>query len=291
MTDSTFYFSGWHGPNVYTGFARRADLTPAVLFSYWDMADRVEDMQTFRDDGVQLMMDSGAFSAWTKNSPIDRDAHTRFLERNAGLFHTMVALDVIGSPEQSHENYEWQRARVPVVPVYHLGEPLSLFDAYISTAPPVLGVGGIAGDKRRGDRTMMLLDEVFARVTAPGEVSRIPIHGFAMGLGHVLDAFPWGSVDSATAVRSASGGRLVLDLGDEPYTLTIRGDQMLVHDRNLTAAELAVVEERLAFHGYSVRDVIEFSVLLAAVNILEIKRSFARRIPAVYTPAPVAALW
>ena len=79
----------------------------------------------------------------------------------------------------------------------------------------------------------------------------------------------------------------MLDVG-RPMTLTIRENRLLVNDRPLTPPELEVVETRLKEHGYDLAGVSEFSVLLAAVNILELRRVIDR-IPRVYRPAPATA--
>jgi hypothetical protein len=191
---------------------------------------------------------------------------------------------VISRPDLSWENYEWMRARVPVFPVFHLGESWQLFDDYVATNPPVMGMGGVAGDKKRGALTQSLLHVAFSRLASPGEPTRIPIHGFAMGPGHITRAYPWGSADSATATRAAGGGRLLFFNGTEILTLTVRNDVLMQMDRVLSPPEVARVAERLAEYGYTVADIAEFSVLLVAVNVLEMRR-LLEHIPRVYTPA------
>lgn len=287
MSGVEFYFSGSHPEASFTGFVRRSELTPAVLFSYFDVIDRPEVLDTYYDHGVRLMMDSGAYTVATRGLTVDRDAYTRFLDRLWPKLTVAAALDVIGDPAASWENYVWMRERLPVMPVYHVDEPHDLFGAYRALCPPRIGVGGMALDKGRAPGTLDTLHRVFSDIVDGEGRPAVRLHGFAVGYGRALAGFPWASADSATAVRCARGNKLLLDL-DGGLEVSIRYGRLYLNERELSEQERRRVLERLAVHGYTLEDVTEYSVLLVAFNVLEL-RGMAARIPTTYTPRATAA--
>lgn len=289
MAGVEFYFSGSHPETSFTGFSRRADLTPAVLFSYFDVINRSDVLDAYHADGYRLMMDSGAYTVATRGLVVDREAYVRFLERMWPKLSIAAALDVIGDPDASWENYVWMAQRLPVMPVFHVGEPLSLFEAYRSMKPDRIGVGGMALDKGRATTTLDTLHEVFESVIDADGRPTEKLHGFAVGYGRALAGFPWASADSATAVRCARGNKLLLDL-DGGLEVAIRYGKLYLNERELSTVERERVLGRLAVRGYTLEEVVEFSVLLVAFNVLEL-REMATRIPTTYAPRALARLF
>lgn len=158
------------------------------------------------------LVDSGAFTAWTKGRPIDLDAYIGFLvdleaKAAAGVLRLdgYLALDVIpGEPGRlptedearwatgkSLENLAKMRAAgLNPIPIYHEGEPMDLLDAYVAEGHAVIAIGATAS---RGKPELVdWLRPIFER--HPGQ----RFHGLAMTQRRVIEGFPFDSVDSTT---------------------------------------------------------------------------------------------
>ena len=158
------------------------------------------------------LVDSGAFTAWTKGRPIDLDAYIAFLvdleaQAAAGalVLDGYLALDVIpGEPGRlptedearwatgkSLENLAKMRAAgLSPIPIFHEGEPMDLLDAYVAEGHNVIALGATAS---RGKPELVdWLQPIFDRY--PGQ----RFHGLAMTQRRVIEGFPFDSVDSTT---------------------------------------------------------------------------------------------
>jgi hypothetical protein len=174
------------------------------------------------DEGMDVMLDSGAFSVWTKGSTVDIDDYLRWIEhvrRSVGDVQ-VINLDVIpGSPlggtrpslserssaiAESLKNADRLRSEdVKVMEVFHLHEPIDVFELLLERRQPgeVLALGGLAGKGNAGDK-QPFCDAAFATVRdrvggwANGIVR---LHGLGISPDAPLCArYPWWSVDSSS---------------------------------------------------------------------------------------------
>ena len=117
-----------------------------VSFAYAKVADDYSKLAEFMQVHSDFLLDSGAFTAWTKGEQVDLNKLSNFFETkilsNQYLSTaTMINLDVIpgkkgvdptlqeieDAMEQSMENFHILNSRFPgkILPVYHQGEPES----------------------------------------------------------------------------------------------------------------------------------------------------------------------
>jgi hypothetical protein len=101
-----------------------------------------------------LLIDSGAFTAWTKGLPIDLPEYVRFLASlDSAWDWRAVQLDVIGNPEATGRNLEIMiDAGIPdIIPVFTRGEDIERLDYLHSLESDMVMIGGIGkGSQRRG---------------------------------------------------------------------------------------------------------------------------------------------
>lgn len=158
------------------------------------------------------LVDSGAFTAWTKGRPIDLAAYIGFcqgLEARAAAgtlnLDGYLALDVIpGEPGRmpTEEEARWatgkslenlaamRAAGLRPIPIYHEGEPVEVLDHYVAEGHEVIALGATFS---RGKPTLIdWLDPIFKR--HPGQ----RFHGLAMTQRRVIEGLPFDSVDSTT---------------------------------------------------------------------------------------------
>lgn len=116
-----------------------------ILISYayrgnlhWDVIERERD-------SLNLIIDSGAFTAFKQNKPVKLKDYQLWLEKiiptikPAGYF----TLDVIGAPEQTKQNYlQMLKDGFKPIPIFTRGTPKEDLDFYFDRSETV-GIGGI----------------------------------------------------------------------------------------------------------------------------------------------------
>ena len=92
-----------------------------LLVSYWyERGSKLVDYILDINPKANIMLDSGAFSAWTQKKEINLDEYIVFCKANKNRLHSMINLDVIGNAEQGFENFKtMKKAGLDVVPVFH----------------------------------------------------------------------------------------------------------------------------------------------------------------------------
>lgn len=97
---------------------------------------------------LRLFLDSGAFTAWKSGKPISLDDYCRFIETLPIKPWRYFALDVIGDPHGTIQNYQTMLDRgLTPVPIFTRGEDPSVLDEYYKTSD-VVGIGGLVGTQQ-----------------------------------------------------------------------------------------------------------------------------------------------
>lgn len=164
-----------------------------------------------------LFIDSGAFTAWKGGTAIDIDSYLKFLEEYKEVITVAAALDVIGDPVASWQNWIYMKEKgCLTLPAYHIGEPLKWLHQYVDAGATYIGLGGIAGEDRKVRHRF--LDQVFQHY--PDE-SKIGFHGFGVTDEGIMAEYPWRSVDSTAAMNHSIRGTTYTPWGitrPEAYT-------------------------------------------------------------------------
>lgn len=171
---------------------------------------------------VELMLDSGAFSAWTHGDTLVLEEYIEYAKERAHLVDTVVNLDTIPgrpgekrTPEQleqaAQQSYEtlqvMKKAGVPAIPVFHQGEDFKWLIRYIEEGEPYIGISP-SGDVIKFDTDWF--DECFRLCTNDEGNPIVKTHGFGVSSPTTLMRYPWYSADSATwALKSGYGSILI----------------------------------------------------------------------------------
>lgn len=179
-------------------------------------------MLTATDQRVNLIVDSGAYTAWTKGKIIDLPQYIRFCRDNEEHIEKAVSLDVIPgrprkprTPAQTRESamqgwanlLRMRAAGVDAMPVFHYGEPRCYLDRMAAESS---WIGLSSGSRLSGLARYVWIDTAFTRLCRRGEFPRIRVHGFSETRPGVLLQYPWYSVDSATWVKCAAYSQVFL---------------------------------------------------------------------------------
>jgi hypothetical protein len=163
---------------------------------------------------IKLILDSGAFSAYTRKKTINIKEYADFILANRDVIDKAVNLDVIspddpeGAAKSSWDNYCYLRDRgIDVLPVYHSRENLKWLDKILEVTN-YIGLG--ASSLRHAQEAGGWYDLVFNYAT---DIKGRPIadfHVFGDTTPNTLIRYPWKSADSNTAIRLSRGGGCML---------------------------------------------------------------------------------
>jgi len=204
----------------------------------------------FRGHPGPLIIDSGAFSAYTLGVSIDIRDYARFVtevEAIAPGFLFAINLDVIGDAEASY--LQWRRLAieygVATVPVVHQnGEaPQAQIDRYLEDGATRLCFGGLVGQRSKS-LPWVAHGLKYLREVSPDTL----VHGLGVVEGTRASRLPWDSTDSAAGTAAtrfahlrlvAPGGRggfVSLDLNSS--TRPSRHEAELIRSYGIDPADL-----------------------------------------------------
>lgn len=169
---------------------------------------------------VELMLDSGAFSAWNKGEPdLDLKAYIKFIKAHLPLLFCYVNMDKIPgtfgarrsiadvelSAKQSYANYEVMKSHgLSPMPVFHMDENFKWFERYVRNGETYIGVS-LGKDSQTAAKSE-ILRRVFTSISDAKGKPLIRIHGFGITKPLLLLYFPWYTTDSTTwSITSAFG--------------------------------------------------------------------------------------
>jgi len=165
-----------------------------------------------RSHHIDIMLDSGAFTADRLGVEINVNDYALFLRRYGKLFNYVVNLDVMGGErpeenpaERSLANWRFLRRFHPcVMGVVHGGEDVSVVDEYLRDGISFLALGGVAGNP--GTRTENFIKSVFARI--PND---LPVHLLGLVNWKYMARYPFFSTDSRSWQAGLSWGSTYVD--------------------------------------------------------------------------------
>lgn len=167
----------------------------SFLVSYFGISksDRfTRELEEVRDRGHYVMLDSGAFSAWTQGKPVSLDGYIEYLLENGDRWDQTVALDVIGDFDATIDNWEIMKsAGLDPAPVWGYGAPVEHLDEFVQSGAELICLGGMA---KRSHSERMHMSQ-FAMNRHPDQ----RFHGLGIGDRRVSQ-LPWASVDSISPI-------------------------------------------------------------------------------------------
>jgi len=169
------------------------DITPfPMLASFFQIG---KTKFTRQNKCSKLMLDSGAFSAFTQNKPVDIDKYIAYVLANKKIFDYKIALDIFGDERQSYFN--WKKitaAGIKNIPVFHATASDWKYLYKYADETDYIGIGGIAllgyADRKP------LLSKIFRDFP---DSTKIGFHGFGVNDERLMVEFPWRSIDARTA--------------------------------------------------------------------------------------------
>lgn len=212
------YLSFLHGNDAEDAAITRSCDVASVLESFFYMDEK--KLQLIRDNHWHFLLDSGAYSAFSRGAQIDLQAYIDFIKKTPELWDLIAGLDVIGDADASWANFLTARDQgVMTMPTFHYGEPWEFLDKMVAEAP-YIAIGGVA-QLGSGSALVEWLDAVWANhLCHPDGTAKVKVHGFAVTGKLAMLRYPWESVDSTAWLQMAGHGTIVLDLPNPDGTIT-----------------------------------------------------------------------
>lgn len=229
------YFSGTFSPNRDVDIVQKmVDLHCCRLFTYAYPEQVFKYLEAVERLGgsADIMMDSGAFTAWNIGRPVQLEALIEYNRKVLDIYgdrheFTFIALDVIPGErgrrateaeilhgmEESYANFCTMQEALPrpVLPVYHSSEPIEFRDRFLERTDHIcLSMSQDLSEKHR---------VTWARMASQGCGK---LHGLAATGNSIIRHVDWYSVDSAGWLMVGAMGSILwpTPTGLKPFSVS-----------------------------------------------------------------------
>jgi hypothetical protein len=225
-----------------------------LSFAFWPNKDLAE----VRKDLVcgKLMVDSGAFTAYTIGQTIKLSDYANYLKTWQGHWDHAVTLDTIGDPVATRRSTRaLHEMGLPVMPVFTRGESVKEFEAMVRDCGYVCVGGGVGMSQEVLVRRTQLLQRRAAELGGG-------IHALGMGaVSLVRQAMPY-SADSSNISNTFQYGNIRYFNGREIKSCKVNNKKyLLAHWEELRAHGINVAD--LAANGRMPKGVIRTQLMQA----------------------------
>lgn len=208
---------------------------------------------------MKIIMDSGAYSAFTQKKEIKVMDYVAFIRKNKKYFEAYINLDVIGNAEASWENQKIMEAEgLAPMPVFHYGEDWSYLERCLQY--DYFGLGGIAN--AGSNVRIPFLSECFERTCDDKGMPRSKVHGLGMTSFTLMRKFPFYSVDSSSWLMTGAMGSILIPrkrkgvyyYNEDPLRVAISSSNPAtareMHYDSLNIEAKTAVDDYLKLKGY-----------------------------------------
>jgi hypothetical protein len=258
------YFSGSFR-EVIARYMIERDASRLFTFAYPKEAFMYLNIATDMGKRCDILIDSGAFTAWNKGTPVELDTLLNYHQRILDLYgdahdFQFIALDVIpgergrmATPteiedgmKESFDNFlrmaEHHGGAEYVLPVYHSGEPAHFRDAFLQHTNHIcLSMNQNLSERERVAWAM------------EAQVEGALLHGLAATGTRIMEYVDWYSVDSAGWLMTAAMGSVLWSNGRRFFPLAVSEDSPQRKEPNKHIAnrdDAEFVKDTIADKGY-----------------------------------------
>lgn len=230
---------------------------------------------------VKILLDSGAYSAWTKGTAIDLDEYVKYCLEYLDWLDYIVNLDVIPgkgmyvkvsareleeSAEQGWRNYRYMlQSGIPkdkLIHIFHQGEDFKWLARMVKSVP-YIGISP-ANDKTTSQK-IEWMDACMDYVLDSKGMPIVKFHGFGVTTLRIMFRYPWFSVDSTSWVATSRvgtvyvpryvNGNWVYDEDSWKIVVSSRSPKIAdgeEHFNNLSPVKKKIVGDYFAAKGFKV---------------------------------------
>lgn len=196
------------------------------LISYWECrkwpTERIVNLAKRRK---RLMIDSGAYSAYTQKKTIDLEEFTNWSinihEELKGVTNAIhIGLDVLGDWKESQKNQTAHDATgITFIATFHRPDPPEYLDWILNRecSHKYMGIGGLVTDVMDTSKLIPFLDFVYDKICDEEGKPRIETHLFGIGDTTIINRYPATTSDSTSILWPSIYGNIMLPQLN-PYT-------------------------------------------------------------------------
>jgi hypothetical protein len=171
---------------------------------------------------MDLMLDSGAFTAWKKGKPVDIGAYADYILEHQDPIESYVNLDVISgafgrtaaaaeveeAAQMGYKNLLYLESRgLKAIPVIHIREREYWLEAVLDRGYDYIGFSATSLASRTAG--VAWYNAMWSRVINEDGLPTVKVHGFGETSPEILYRYPWYSIDSATWGHCSRYGLIV----------------------------------------------------------------------------------
>lgn len=201
----------------------RRSTSVGLLASFWYY--RQFDLASITP-GCPLVLDSGAFTAYTQGGKVDIFEYAEWLDSISRPIDFAFTLDVLGDERQSFRNWERLADRgTRTVPVIHRGQGPSTLMRYLDAGAGRVALGGMVG----GGVSTQVKAWSAVMFRALRDRPDVLVHGLGVHLSSPMARFPWHTTDSSTFGFAWRFARLMLWDGRRWHSVPLDGRSIFKH--------------------------------------------------------------
>jgi hypothetical protein len=185
---------------------------PNILESYHYVGSQ-RFVDTMREQGAKVFLDSGAFSAHSLGVHINIDDYCNYIKRNIDILRVedgavmASVLDGIGDALKTYQHQLYMESQgAKPLPCFHFGEDARYLDYYVQNYSYIT-IGGLVGKSPKDAEVW--LDRMWDNHMLDGSgKAKLKVHAFGMTSPDLMKRYPWYSVDSSSWIQAASFGSI-----------------------------------------------------------------------------------
>lgn len=253
---TNFHRAGQHYARLTPREQAARDNVRHILESY-HYIHRQAYVDKINADGVQVFLDSGAYSSFSKGIEVDIRGYCEYIKRHPEIIEVddgvllASVLDAVGDPLKTWQNQQtMEQLGVRPLPCFHYGEDERYLEWYIANYSYIT-LGGMVPIAT--PQLVHWLDRIWENYLTDGSGRpRLKVHGFGLTTLMLMERYPWYSVDSSSWVQTAAnGGILVPGLGTiQVSTSSPTAKQANRHIDTIPSIQREAVVRRLAEEGF-----------------------------------------
>ncbi len=186
------------------------------LESYYEIRNHQGIVDCIRKRGDKIILDSGAFSAFTQGVVVDLKDYAEFIKRNRDIIEVAANFDVIGAggEQQSYDNLkELESYGADVKPVHHARDKDKWIKRYLKEGYDFIFLGGLVPESIPYKKAW--LDKMWTNfLSKKSGKPKVKVHHFGMTVEHLMARYPCYSVDSTSYKMYSIRGYIVLPVRD-----------------------------------------------------------------------------
>lgn len=163
--------------------------------------------------GRKLFLDSGAFSAFSRDEKINIDSYINFIKENKEYLEVYAGLDVIGDYIATRQNIEYMESKgLSPLPTFHFGSPLEELERMVEKYD-YIALGGLVPISMQRAKLQNWLDICFSIIGKKKPLTKV--HGFGVNAFWAWKRYPFYSVDATSWLMGGKFRRIIEFNGKE----------------------------------------------------------------------------